>query len=69
MLAGEDDFRDVISAVTDLIGRWKDLGVSLGVCPSDFDTILSNNALSSSDCLIKGDALTVAETELQCMYH
>ena len=59
----------MISAMTDLTGRWKDLGVSLGVRPSDVDTILSNNPHSSSDCLIKGDAFTVAETELQCMYH
>ena len=51
MLAGEDDLRDVISAVTDLTGRWKDLGISLGVRPSDLDTILSNNPHSSSNCL------------------
>ena len=51
MLAGEDDLRDVISAVTDLTGRWKDLGISLGLRPSDLDTILSNNPHSSSDCL------------------
>ena len=53
ILAGEDDLRDVISAVTDLTGRWKDLGVSLGVHPSDLDTILSNNPHSPSDCLRK----------------
>ena len=51
ILAGEDDLRDVISAVVDLTGRWKDLGVSLGVRPSDLDTILSDNPHSSSDCL------------------
>ena len=51
ILAGEDDLRDVISAVTDLTGRWKDLGISLGVRPCDLDTILSNNPHSSSDCL------------------
>ena len=51
MLAGEDDLRDAISAVTDLTGRWKDLGISLGLRPSDFDTILSNNPHSSSNCL------------------
>ena len=51
MLAGEDDLRDVISAVTDLTGRWKDLGVSLGVRAGDLDTILSDNPHSSSDCL------------------
>ena len=51
MLAGEDDLQDGISAVTDLTGRWKDLGVSLGVRAGDLDTILSNNPHSSSDCL------------------
>ena len=51
LLAVEDDLRDVRSAVADLAGRWKDLGVSLGVRPSDLDTILSNNPHSSSDCL------------------
>ena len=51
MLAGEDDLRDVISAVTDLTGRWKGLGVSLGVRSSDLKTILSDNPHSSSDCL------------------
>jgi len=48
---GEDDLQDVISAVTDLTGRWKDLGISLGVRPSDLETILSNNPHSSSNCL------------------
>jgi len=51
MLAGEDDLQDVISAVIDLTGRWKDLGISLGVRSSDLDTILSNNPHSSSNCL------------------
>jgi len=51
MLAGEDDLQDVISAVTDLTGRWKDLGISLGVRPSDLDTILSNKPHFSSNCL------------------
>ena len=51
MLLGEDDLQDLISAVTSLAGRWKDLGVSLGVRSSDLDTIRSNNLHSSSDCL------------------
>ena len=51
MLAGEDDLRDVISAVTDLTGRWKDLGISLRLHPSDLDTILSNIPHSSRNCL------------------
>ena len=50
-LAGEDDLRDVISAAIDLAGRWKDLGISLGIHPSDLNTILSNNPRSSSHCL------------------
>ena len=53
LLAGDDDLRDVISAVTDLTGRWKDLGISLGLHPSDLDTILSNNPDSSSKCLME----------------
>ena len=48
--AGEDDFKDVMSAAKDLAGRWKDLGISLGLHPSDLATILSNNP-HSSDCL------------------
>ena len=32
-------------------GRWKDLGISLRVHPSDQDTIQSANPHSSSDCL------------------
>ena len=51
VFAGEDDLRDVISAVTSLARRWKDLGISLGVCAGDLDTILSANPHSPSDCL------------------
>ena len=51
VLAGEDDLRDVMSAVTSLAGRWEDLGTSLGVRPSDLNTILSDNPHSSSECL------------------
>ena len=51
VFAGEDDLRDVISAVTSLAGRWKDLGISLGVCAGDLDTILSANPHSPSNCL------------------
>ena len=51
LLADEDDLRDMISAVTSLAGRWKDLGISLGVRASDLDTILANNPHSSNNCL------------------
>ena len=51
VFAGEDDLRAVISAVTSLAGRWKDLGIFLGVCAGDLDTILSANPHSPSDCL------------------
>ena len=51
LLADEDDLRDMISAVTSLAGRWKDLGISLGVRAGDLDTILANNPHSCSDHL------------------
>jgi len=51
LLADEDDLRDMISAVTSLAGRWKDLGISLGVRASGLDTILANNPHSSNNCL------------------
>ena len=51
LLAGVDDLHIVRSAVTNLAGRWKDLGFSLGVHADDLDAIQSNNPLSSSDCL------------------
>ena len=50
-LVGEDDLRDVRSAVADLAGRWEDLGISLGVRPGDLDAILSASAHSPSSCL------------------
>ena len=51
LLADEDDLRDMISAMTSLAGRWKDLGISLGVRAGDVDTILANDPHSSNDCL------------------
>jgi len=51
LLADEDDLRDVRSAVADLSGRWLNLGVSLGICQSDLEAIISDNPHSSSDCL------------------
>ena len=51
LLAGEDDLRDVRSAVADLAARWKDLGISLGICLSDLDAIFSTNPQSPHDCL------------------
>jgi len=48
LLAGEDDLRDVRSAVADLAGMWKDLGISLGIRLSALDNI---HFLSSSECL------------------
>ena len=51
LLAGEDDLRDVRLAVADLAARWKDLGISLGICLSDLDAIFSANPHSPSDCL------------------
>ena len=40
LLTGEDDLRDVRSAVADLAGSWKDLGISLGIQLSKLDAIL-----------------------------
>ena len=51
LLAGEDDLLDVISAVVDLAGRWKGLGICLGVRQCDLDTILLANSNSPNDCL------------------
>jgi len=53
LLADEDDLHDVRSAVADLSGRWRDLGVSLGIHLGDLEAILSDNPHSSSDCLLK----------------
>ena len=49
--AGKDDLRDVRSAIADLAGRWKDLGISLGICVDDLNAIPSPNTPSPSDCL------------------
>ena len=51
LLAGEDDIRDVRLAVADLAAKWKDLGISLGICLSDLDAILSINPQSPNDCM------------------
>lgn len=51
LLAGEDDLLIVRSAVASLAGRWKDLGISLGICLSDLDAIFSTNPQSPHDCL------------------
>ena len=51
LLAGEDDLLDVISAVAALAGRWKGLGICLGVSQRDLDTILLANPNSPNDCL------------------
>ena len=53
LLVDEDDLQDVRSAVVDLVGRWQELGVSLGIRQSNLDAILSDNSHSSSDCLRK----------------
>ena len=44
----EEDLRDVRSAVADLAGSWKDLGISLGIRSSKLDAILYHSA---SNCL------------------
>ena len=48
LVAGEDDLLNVTSAVADLAGRWKGLGISLGICLSDLNAILFP---SPDDCL------------------
>ena len=45
LLVDEDDLRDVKSAVADLAGRWKNLGISLGIRSSKLDTINSDDGL------------------------
>ena len=40
-LVDEDDLPDVIAAVAKLAGRWKNLGISLGIHASELDTINS----------------------------
>ena len=51
LLADEDDLQDVRSEVASLAGRWKDLGISLGVRIGDLDEIISANPHSPRDCL------------------
>ena len=51
LFTGEDDLQDVRSAVVDLAGSWKDLGISLGVRLSELNAIHSANFHSHSDCL------------------
>ena len=51
--ADEDDLHDVISAVTDLAGRWQHLGIALRLRSGDLESILSASAHSPSDCLRK----------------
>ena len=53
LLAGEYDLQDVRAAVAVLAGKWKDLGLSLGLHPGDLDGIQSANTDSSSDFLRK----------------
>ena len=48
LLTGEDDLQEVRSAVADLAGKWKDLGISLGIRFSDLDAI---HFPSPSECL------------------
>ena len=48
LLTDEDDLWEVRSAVAGLAGRWKDLGISLGIRFSDLDAIQSS---SPSGCL------------------
>ena len=51
VLTGEDDLRDVRSAVADLAARWKDFGISVGIRLSELNAILSTHPHSPSDCL------------------
>ena len=63
--AGEDDLRDVICAVADLAGRWKDLGISLGLRLSDLDTIpfySLNECLREMLCLWLRQSYNVSAT-------
>ena len=47
-LVGEDDLRDVRSAVANLAARWKDLGILLGIRYSDLDVF---NSRVPCECL------------------
>ena len=59
LLAGEDDLRDVGSAVAGLAGMWKDLGISLGIRLIDLDNI---RFLSSRECLREVVALWLKQS-------
>ena len=48
LLVDEDDLQDVRLAVADLAGKWKDLGISLGIRSSKLDTI---NLLPANESL------------------
>ena len=50
-LADQDDLQDVRSAVADLAGKWKDLGISLGIRLCDLDAIISGGTNSPSERL------------------
>ena len=47
LFVDEDDLQDVRLAVADLAGRWKDLGISLGIRSSKLDTINLHSASES----------------------
>ena len=67
LLADEDDFHDVISAVTNLAGRWQHLGSSLRLRPGDLDAILSASAHSPSDSLRKVLTLWLRQNYTVCI--
>ena len=50
LFTGEDDLQDVRLAVGNLARRWKDLGLSLGICLSDLDAI-NVPSRAPSECL------------------
>ena len=47
LFVDEDDLQDVRLAVADLAGKWKDLGISLGIRSSKLDTIYLPSASES----------------------
>ena len=52
--ADEDqDFTDVLKAVIEVAGRWKDLGITLGLHIGHLDCIQFNNPHSARNCLCK----------------
>lgn len=53
-LVGEDDLRDVRSAVANLAARWKELGILLGIRYSDLDVF---NSRVPCECLTEMLAL------------